>query len=163
VLRECTTSRIVVANHPAAHSWFPGERIVADAEPGLGPLAGIATALAAASGAPVLVLAWDMPFVPAGLLAELRRLGDARANVDAVVPRHDGMAEPVCAWYAPSALPVCRELLAAGERRAHVLAAKLSHTLWLEGDGLTSFGDAGRIFVSVDSPDGLRDVGGARP
>ena len=162
-MRASTTTQVVVANDPAARAWFPDAHIVADEEPGLGPLAGIATALSSSNGVPVIVLAWDMPFVSGDLLLELRRLGASRPGRSAVVPRHGATVEPLCAWYAPSALPVCRALLADGERRAGTLAATLPQTVWLEGDALAAFGDSGRVFTSVDTPAALRSLGGARP
>lgn len=162
-LRLATTSQLVVANDPAARAWFPGERVVADEVTGLGPLAGIATALAAANGAPVTVLAWDMPFVSAALLGALQGLRAVHPNASAVVPRHGGTIEPLCAWYAPSALAECRRLLAAGERRAGALARSLPDTVWLEDEALAAFGDVRRTFTSVDTPEGLRALGGAHP
>ena len=162
-LRESTTSQVIVANDPSAHTWFPHEQIVGDEEPGVGPLAGIATALAVAEGSPILLLAWDMPFVPPGLLAELRRLGDSHPDASAVVPRHGGAIEPVSAWYAPSALTECRTLLASGERRAGALALGSRRTIWLEDRALAAFGNVERIFTSVDTAEKLEVLGGARP
>jgi molybdopterin-guanine dinucleotide biosynthesis protein A len=162
-LRGSTSSQVVVANDPSAHSWFPSDRLVADETPGWGPLAGIATARAAANGDAVIVLAWDMPFVPAALLEELCRIGCEGAAISAVVPVHDAIAEPLCAWYSPAALPICRSLLAAGERRAGALATRLPRTVWLEEAAVARFGDAGRLFTSVDTPEGLAALGGALP
>jgi molybdopterin-guanine dinucleotide biosynthesis protein A len=159
-LRAATTTQLVIANDHRAHSWFPDERVVADSEPGLGPLAGIETALVAASGRPVIVLAWDMPFVPAALLVELRHRGSAAAN--AVVPVHDTRSEPLCAWYAPGALLACRRLLAAGERRAGALAGAL-RAEWIADAALAPFGDLERMFTSVDTPEALAALGGALP
>ena len=69
--------------------------------PGRGPAAGILGAAAAYPGRPLLVLACDLPRVPAGLLAELRaRLRRA----DWAVPRWSGGVEPLCALYGPAAL-----------------------------------------------------------
>jgi molybdopterin-guanine dinucleotide biosynthesis protein A len=152
-----------VANDPAARAWFPGERIVVDMDTGLGPLAGIATALSTADGVPVIVLAWDMPFVPAALLSELRSVGSASPGASAVVPTHGAIIEPLCAWYAASALPHCRILLEAGERRAGALASRLPRTVWLEEEACGAFGDVGRLFTSVDTPERLRLLGGALP
>ena len=160
-LRESTSSQLVVANDPAARTWFPGEKVVADREPGLGPLAGIEAALNAAQGSAVIVLAWDMPFVPPALLTELCRR--AAVGGDAVVPVHGSRAEPLCAWYAPRALHACRTLLAAGERRAGALAEALTHVEWVRDEEIEPFGDAERIFTSVDTPERLASLGGAPP
>ena len=131
-----------------------------DEQPGLGPLAGLTTALAASSELPIIVLAWDMPFVPAPLLLELRRRG---AGVDAVIPVHGTQREPLCAWYSPTALATCRSLLAAGERRAGALAENLRRIAWLKGAELAAFGEPEHIFTSVDTPERLAALGGAPP
>lgn len=160
-LRGATTTQMVVANDPAAVRWFPGERIVADERPGLGPLAGLAAALGAAQGAPVLVVAWDMPFVTADLLNEIRRRGEAGAS--AVVPVHgvDGWAEPLCSWYAPSALVVCRRLLDAGARRGAALFDALPGTETMGDTDIARYGDPNRLFTSVDTPGRLAELGGS--
>ena len=160
-LRGASATQLVIANDPGAAQWFPGERIVADETPGLGPLGGLMTALHAAAGAPILVVAWDMPFVTTELLCELRRRGEAGAR--AVVPVHgtDGWAEPLCAWYPPSALPTCRALLEAGARRAGALLDALLPGAETVGDEeLARFGDPARLFTSVDTPAALAALGG---
>jgi molybdenum cofactor guanylyltransferase len=159
-LRSAANDCLVVANDPAAASWFPGERIVADETLGAGPLAGIATALAAAAGSAVLVVAWDMPFVTADLLRELRRRGEE--GVSAVVPVHgaNGWAEPLCAWYAPAGLACCRALLAAGARRAGALFDALPDAQRIGDADLERFGVPARLFTSVDTPELLSELGG---
>lgn len=159
-LRAATDTQLTVANDAEARRWFPGLRIVADESPGLGPLAGVATALHAAGGAPVLVVAWDMPFVTTELLRELRRRGEAGAP--AVVPLHgaDGWAEPLCAWYAAECLELCRALLDAGARRAGALFDALPGATTIGGAELERFGDPDRLFTSVDSPELLAALGG---
>jgi len=160
-LRDASTAPLVIANDPAAAEWFPGERIVADETPGLGPLGGLATALHAAEGAPILVVAWDMPFVTAELLRELRRRGEAGARAVVPVRGTDGWAEPLCAWYAASALPICRALLEAGARRAGALLDALLPDAETVGDEeLARFGDPARLFTSVDTPAALAALGG---
>lgn len=160
-LRDASTTQLVIANDPAAAQWFPAERVVPDESPGLGPLGGLATALRAADGSPVLVVAWDMPFVTAELLRALRRRGEAGAR--AVVPVHgaEGWAEPLCAWYAPSVLPTCLALLEAGARRASALLDALLPGAETVGDEvLARFGDPELLFTSVDTVDALAALGG---
>jgi molybdopterin-guanine dinucleotide biosynthesis protein A len=160
-LRGATTSQIVVANDPRAAGWFPGMRVVADQTPDIGPLGGLATALRAAAGAPVVVVAWDMPFVTTELLTELRRRGEGGAS--AVVPVHgqDRQAEPLCAWYAADALRTCVALLEAGVRRAAALFDALPRTEIVGDADLARFGAPARLFTSVDTPDALTALGGS--
>ena len=160
-LRAATGAQAIVANDPAAARWFPGDRIVADETPGLGPLGGLASALRAADGAGALVVAWDMPFVTADLLVELCRRGEAGAA--AVVPVHgvDGWAEPLCAWYGPECLVTCRALLADGARRAGALFDALPGAETIGDTDLVRYGDPARLFTSVDTPGLLAELGGS--
>ena len=162
-LRGATDRQLVVANDARAAQWFPGMRVVADAEEGLGPLHGLRTALAAAEGEPVLVVAWDMPFVTTALLAALRGRGEA--GVFAVVPvggnpRH---AEPLCAYYGAGALAACEALLGQGERRAGALHETLADARTLAGGELSSLGDPARLLFSVDTLQDLATIGGRLP
>jgi molybdopterin-guanine dinucleotide biosynthesis protein A len=159
-LRDATDDQVIVANDPRAGSWFPGERVVADGTAGVGPLMGLETALDAAGGAAVLVVAWDMPFVTSPLLRALRERGE-RAGA-AAAPMH-GTArwpEPLCAYYPPDALAACRALLERGERRAAALLEAMPGVITLDDQALASFGDAARLFKSVDSPEDLAALGG---
>src|SRR3954465_11696616 len=98
---------LLVANAPDAPSWRPDLRTVADVRPGLGALGGIYTAGVSAP-APVVCVAWDMPFVSESLI---RALADGLVDHDAVLPQSDGRrgGEPLCAAYGPA----CREAIAA--------------------------------------------------
>jgi molybdopterin-guanine dinucleotide biosynthesis protein A len=83
-----------------------------DALEGAGPIAGVLAALEAAAGRRALVLAVDLPFVPASLLARLVELGEA---FDAVVPASTRGPEPLCACYGPGCRDAIRRRTAAGE------------------------------------------------
>jgi molybdopterin-guanine dinucleotide biosynthesis protein A len=151
-LTGATDRQVVVSNDPEADDWFPKLRVVPDDEPGLGPLAGIETGLIAAKDAPVVIVAWDMPFVSAPLLRGMRALGELGA--DAVVPVHGAgeIVEALCAWYSAAARPVVRELLAHGERRAAALRVLEQHGETME-----------KLFMSIDSPEQLAAIGGSFP
>jgi molybdopterin-guanine dinucleotide biosynthesis protein A len=97
---------LLVANASGAAAWRPDLRVVPDTRPGFGALGGIYTAVAE-TPAPVVCVAWDMPFVTTALV---RRLADGLAAADAVLPRSDGRrgVEPLCAAYGPA----CRDAIA---------------------------------------------------
>jgi molybdenum cofactor guanylyltransferase len=90
---------------------------VGDDPPGLGPIGGLIGLLECARLGPqrgVLALACDLPYVTAALLERLL-LSDPHAA--AVVPRADGVLQPLCARYvADECLPVARAAVVAGER-----------------------------------------------
>jgi molybdopterin-guanine dinucleotide biosynthesis protein A len=98
---------LLVANAPQAAEWRPDLRTVADVQPGFGALGGIYTAVIEAP-APVVCVAWDMPFVSDSLI---RALADGLESADAMLPQSDGRrgVEPLCAAYGPA----CREAIAA--------------------------------------------------
>jgi molybdopterin-guanine dinucleotide biosynthesis protein A len=162
-LRGATDTQLVVSNDPGAEQWFPSLPVVADAVPGLGPLAGLETALRAADGSAVMVVAWDMPFVTTPLLRGMRALGEIGAA--AVVPAHGEppVLEALCAYYAPEALAVCSRLLAEGERRAHALFDALHSAVMIPERVLAEHGDPERLFLSVDSQEQLEALAGAMP
>jgi molybdopterin-guanine dinucleotide biosynthesis protein A len=113
-LRRCCDELLISANDPARYG-FLGAPVVADRQPGEGPLMGLASCLAAARHDRNLLLGCDMPHPPLPLL---RRMLAGADGVDAVVPRtRDGRPEPLCAVYRRSCLPAATRLLAAGRRR----------------------------------------------
>lgn len=162
-LRGATDRQLVIANDARAPEWFPGVPVAADAVAGLGPLAGIETALRAANGADVLIVAWDMPFVTAPLLRGLRARGDVGAS--AVLPAHGAgpTYEPLCAFYAARTLETCTALLAAGARRALALFETLPDAFVVPEEIVAQHGVPERLFLSVDSPEALAQVGELSP
>lgn len=118
-----------------------------------GPLGGIHAALST-TGGDVIACAWDMPYVSARLLLELRSLGEQ--GYDAVVPCSDdaGRLEPLCAWYSASVLPVIERKLRAGDWSVmDLVGACNSYTVPVER--VRQFGDPGALFLNVNSPNDL--------
>jgi molybdenum cofactor guanylyltransferase len=162
-LRGATNRQIVISNDARAPFWFPGMSIARDTEEGLGPLHGLRTALFATKGEPLIVVAWDMPFVTTALLARLRELGEAGMSAVIPFPGSPPGAEPLCAYYAPDALVVCERLLAAGERRAGALLDALPRVRRFSGGELAELGDPSRLLMSVDTLSDLAAIGGRLP
>ncbi|MGC4089971.1 MAG: molybdenum cofactor guanylyltransferase [Polyangiaceae bacterium] len=82
-----------------------------DEPPGIGPLGGL-IALLRHSGthSSAIVLACDMPYVSAALLA---RLANEAPDAAALAPRRDGHWEPLCARYGTSLLTLAEDAVAA--------------------------------------------------
>ena len=132
--------------HPARRLYA---RVVTD--PGQGPLAALAAALAALETDHVLVLAGDHPGLAVGLLA---RLVDLAPRGEAVACRRGPRLEPLVAVYrrAP-ALAAARARLAGppGGRSLLGLLADLD-TVVVEEPGWRALDPGGRSFVDLDDP-----------
>lgn len=143
---------LLVANHPDAPAWRPELRVVADRRPDTGTLGGLYTALVEAP-APVLCVAWDMPFVPAPLLARLARELD---RADAVLPASGGRrgAEPLAAAYGPGCRAAMERALDRGDYRAIGFHAAVRVAI-LPPDEVAAFGEPARLFFNVNTADDL--------
>lgn len=95
---------VAIVGGPASYRDL-GLTYITDKYPGLGPVGGIATALATRSAEWNVIAACDMPGLKAQFLQGLQ--SHVRANLDAVVPQtDDGQVHPLCAIYNLSVLPV---------------------------------------------------------
>lgn len=110
------TPPLIVANAPEAATWRPDLEVVADDRTGFGALGGIYTAVVKGP-APVVVVAWDMPFLGAPLI---RALATGLADADACLPSSGGPrgVEPLCAAYGPACRAAIERCLADGDLRA---------------------------------------------
>jgi len=142
---------LLIANDPEAPAWRPGLRVVGDVTPGLGSLGGLLTAVETA--APVLCVAWDMPFVSVGLLAELAGLLE---SADAAVPESDSRRglEPLCAAYGPACGPAIRAAVARGDLKAIAFHRDI-RLARLPRERVLQYGDPDVLFFNVNAPDDL--------
>jgi molybdopterin-guanine dinucleotide biosynthesis protein A len=116
---------------------------------GRGPLGGLLAALEAAQGRAVLLLAVDLPLVPAGLLARLVALAPVS---DAIVPVFPRGPEPLCALYGAACLPAVRRRVRAGELKMTSFWPDV-RVRELVPQELEPFGKPERLFFNVNSPD----------
>jgi molybdopterin-guanine dinucleotide biosynthesis protein A len=149
-LEPAVDSLLLVANTEDAQRWLPGVRCESDVLRDVGSVAGIHAALVHA-GSPVLVVAWDMPFVPTALLRALR---DAGAHADVAVPESDSRRglEPLCAYYGPPCVAAIERRIAADDRRVigfydDVRVARVPLT------DVARFGDPALLFMNVNTPE----------
>ena len=145
---------LLIANAPDAASWRPDLETLPDVRPGLGTLGGIYTAVTASAG-PVLCVAWDMPFVPEGLLRLLRdRM--ATDTYDAVLPESSGRRglEPLCAVYGPACAPAIARRLDQGDLMAISFHADVRVGIVPLAE-VRRFGDPDELFFNVNTPDDL--------
>jgi molybdopterin-guanine dinucleotide biosynthesis protein A len=148
---------LLVANAPEAPGWLPGLRVVSDVLPGHGSLGGIYTAVVEAP-APVVCVAWDMPFVPAELL---RRLAEGLEGHDACLPqsyaRHG--VEPLCAAYGPACRDAIARSLDEGDLRAVSFHERIGVGI-LPLSEIARFGDPELLFFNVNTADDLARTDG---
>jgi molybdopterin-guanine dinucleotide biosynthesis protein A len=141
----------IIANDAARYGGF-GVPVTPDAVEGGGALGGLYTALVAARGDRVIVLACDMPFVPAALLARLvaESTGPDKMDADAVVPRTARGLEPLCALYRTRAAARAKALIDRGELRLTGLLNGL-RVREIGEEALAPYG-GGALFENVNTP-----------
>jgi molybdopterin-guanine dinucleotide biosynthesis protein A len=143
---------LLVANAPEAAEWRPDLRTVKDVLPGAGALGGIYTAVMEAP-APVVCVAWDMPFVAEPLI---RALAEGLADADAMLPQSDGRrgVEPLCAAYGPA----CGDAIAASLAENDLRAIGFHHRIRvgiLPLDQVRALADPDLVFFNVNTADDL--------
>jgi molybdopterin-guanine dinucleotide biosynthesis protein A len=156
-IEQATGERpFLVANGPEATTWLPDLEVVADVLPGRGSLGGIYTAVVHAVDRPVLVVAWDMPFVPAALLAALVAGAD---GYDVFLPESGGKRgiEPLCGVYGPACGPAIRERLDRQDYRAVGFHAAVRMGALRLAD-VRRHGDPARLFYNVNTADDLAEA-----
>jgi molybdopterin-guanine dinucleotide biosynthesis protein A len=150
--RALGSAPLLVANAPDAGDWRPGLRVVPDVRAGFGSLGGIYTAVLEAP-APVVCVAWDMPFVTPDLV---RALAAGLEHYDAFLPESDNPrgVEPLCAAYAPACAAAIAASLDAGDLRA-IGFHEFIRVGRMPLDAVRRLGDPARLFFNVNTADDL--------
>jgi molybdenum cofactor guanylyltransferase len=145
---------LITTNRPDDYAYL-GLRMASDPKPGAGALPGLRTALEAAQGDMVLVLACDLPFVNRLLLEHMVA---QCTNADVVVPQWEGTYQTLHAVYnRKRTLRAVEEALAAGERRMISFYPQLRvHTV--TPDEIHQFDPQGRSFFNVNTPEELQEA-----
>ncbi len=146
------TPPLLVANDRDAPAWRTDLRAVPDTRPGLGALGGIYTAVVEAP-APVVCIAWDMPFVTPPLI---QALAAGLAEADVCVPASDGRrgVEPLCAAYGPACRPAIERALDRGDLRAIGFHPEVRVRI-LPLDAVRALGEPAQLFFNVNTVDDL--------
>ncbi len=114
VVSDLGDDLLITTNNPAGYSYL-GIRLAADEHPGAGALPGLLTALQAARGDHVLLVACDMPFLNRTLLLRLLALAP---KADVIAPRWEGRFQTMHTVYAREAcLEAVEWAVEAGEQR----------------------------------------------
>jgi molybdopterin-guanine dinucleotide biosynthesis protein A len=140
---------LLVANADDAHEWIEGAVVAKDVIPDRGTLGGIYTVVARSQD-PVLIAAWDMPFVSLELLKAV--IAGAGA-FDVFLPESNGPLgfEPLCGVYSPACAEPIKAALDDEDLRStsfheHVRVSTLPLA------DVRTFGDPDMLFFNVNSP-----------
>jgi molybdopterin-guanine dinucleotide biosynthesis protein A len=144
---------VLSSNEVLAPQWLHDVRVLADKMTG-GGLAGVHAALSL--GRDVLVVAWDMPFVPHEFLHFLA--ATAGRNSATIVAPTNGprkAVEPFCTWYSAGLLEPLADFLREGGGPAHRFIAATPGAVLLTPAECRPFGDPRVMFMSVNTPQAL--------
>jgi len=154
---------LLVTDLPDARSWTSGPlRIAPDRRPGAATLGALYTAVLEAP-APVVVVAWDLPFLTTGLLVGL---AEGLAQADVFLPesgsRHG--VEPLCAAYGPAVAGPMEDAIGRGDLRAIAFHDRVRVGI-LSLEEVANFGNPAELFLNVNTPEDLeraRTIAAAR-
>jgi molybdopterin-guanine dinucleotide biosynthesis protein A len=132
----------LVANAPAARTWLPTIEIVPD--------------VTHAADRPVLVVAWDMPFVPPELLRALVAGADA---YDVFLPESSGKrgVEPLCGVYGPASGPPIKDRIDQEDFRAIGFHDTVKVGTLPLGE-VSRYGDPALLFYNVNTAKELAEA-----
>ena len=130
-------------------------KVIVDLCPGSGALGGIYTGLASADTCYSLVVGCDMPFLNRNLL---RYLIDLAPGFDVVVPRVDGMYEPLHAVYSRGCLSPVSKLMEEDSLGISKLFG-LVNTRYVDKDEIAKFDPQFLSFFNVNT---LHDLSKAK-
>ncbi len=141
---------LLVANADEAQSWVERLVVVKDLMPHCGSLGGIYSAVAR-SPDPMLMVAWDMPFLKVELL---KALIDGASGFDVYLPESNGPLgfEPLCGVYSPE----CGEPIKAALEQENLRTSSFHEHVHVGTLALTevkAFGDPDVLFFNVNAPD----------
>lgn len=149
--RQLTDDILLVTNEPAPYAKL-GLPSVADAQPGIGPLMGLYSGLAAARYDLAILVACDMPFLSLDLLRYLISLAP---DHDVVIPRTEDGLHPLHALYRrPTCLPAIAAAIGAGQRRMISFHGRVRVREVPEGE-LAALDPTGFALMNVNTPDDL--------
>lgn len=152
-VKPLASELIITTNQPENYRQF-GIRLVGDIYKDYGALAGLHTALSAATYEAVFVVACDLPFVNHGLFRFMKNLFMAK-TVDVVIPKTEMGYEPFYAFYRKSTcLPYVIRAIDSGKRRLiSWFESALVHPIF--ENELREFDPMLSSFVNINTPEDL--------
>lgn len=143
---------IIICNNPELYQGM-ADRVYTDIFPGLGPVAGIHSALHHASYDNVFVLGCDMPFIDLRLVSYMVEQIDNKYQ--AIVPELAGYLQPLAAAYNRRCLPVFTRCLQADKLKLTRIFEELDARVLRDAE-LARFGKVEEIFFNVNDAAALQ-------
>ena len=148
ILGEMFEHVIVASGQEGRYADLPGVMVVPDRTEGCGPLAGIQAGLEVCRTEWAFVVAADMPSLVEPLISRVVDIACVSEST-CVLPRHDGLLEPLHAAYRRSLLPDIDSFLREGRRSVVKLLDQVSpEYIDVDGEWL-------RAFHNVNTPEDL--------
>ncbi len=136
---------IIISNEPQLYANL-GVEIRPDVYPGLGPVAGIHSALYHAHNDNVFIMGCDMPFMNMKLVSYLL---DNLEDYDCVVPELETRLQPLSAVYSKKCLPVLTECLEHDKLKLIRVFEELNARVFTEMQ-MEQFGEPRELFMNVN-------------
>jgi molybdopterin-guanine dinucleotide biosynthesis protein A len=156
VLQRVAARVLVVVSPLDAPGRFADQpvEVVTDVVPGAGAMGGVLTALEHSTTDRVVIVAGDLPFLDADVLAHLAA---SALEGDGAWLAHPGGVEPLVACYRRSALPVLRRAVADARLALHAIGDDL-RMVAVEAAALVGDRSAARLLTNVNTPADLARV-----
>lgn len=140
---------IISANDPGYAEL--GYSQIRDLVPEKGPLGGIISAGGSCRTKYMLVVSCDLPMLQPGVISSI--INQAGQGYEAIVPLHSGKAEPLCALYSVSVLPIFKKQIEEDDlKMRNILKKILVHYVDIPGHL------GGNSFLNVNTPEELRNL-----
>ena len=152
-LRSVVRQIIIVTNSPERYRTYK-VRVVTDRLEQRGPLMGIYSGISSSESEYNIVVACDMPFLNAELLAYQMELAP---GYDAVVPAFGKLIEPLHAVYSRKLLPVMEKLIREDERRIRTLFDRAAVRYVTEKE-ISRFDPERRSFINLNTQEQYKEA-----
>ena len=141
---------VIVSRPELLDRHAAGEKVISDLPEfaGLGPLAGILSAMESVEADRYIVLPCDMPYINAEVIRRL--LMSHEKDVTSVIS--DGRHHPLVSVWDRDMKDMLRKMLESGQLRVMTLLNEVEMT-WIPGNVLTE--NEGLVFTNVNTPDVL--------
>ena len=138
---------VVVGGGGSSVGPFAGHKVVTDIYLGKGPLGGVFTGLRASKTLYNLVVACDMPFLNQALMSHMIKLAP---GFDMVIPRLDGLLEPLHAVFSRSCLAPIEQMIQQDNLSVYQLLS-LVKVRYVEADEIDRFDPEHLSFFNVNT------------